>query len=82
METGGELLSRDSTASSHRELWLAWQACSPLPAEARLSRLAAWVLAADRAGARYGLRLPGRELPPGVGDAHKRACLEALATWA
>ena len=82
METGGELVSRDSTASSHRELWLDWQACSPLPAEARLSRLAAWVLAADRAGSRYGLRLPGRELAPNIGDAHRRACLEVLATWA
>jgi uncharacterized protein (DUF58 family) len=82
METGGELVSRDSTASAQRELWLTWQSCGPLPAEARLSRLAAWVVAADRAGARYGLRLPGIELPPHVGDAHRRACLEALATWA
>ena len=82
MQTGGELVSRDSTASSQRELWLDWQACSPLPAEARLSRLAAWVLAADRAGVRYGLRMPGTELPPQVGDAHRRACLEVLATWA
>ena len=82
MQTGGELVSRDSTASSQRELWLDWQACSPLPAEARLSRLAAWVLAADRAGVRYGLRMPGAELSPHVGDAHRRACLEVLATWA
>ncbi len=82
METGGELVSRDSTASAQRELWLDWQSCSPLPAEARLSRLAAWVMTADRAGARYGLRLPGHELPPNVGDMHRRACLEALATWA
>ena len=82
MQTGGELVSRDTTASAQRELWLDWQACSPLPTEERLSRLTAWVLAADRAGTRYGLRLPGREITPSVGDVHKRACLEALATWA
>jgi hypothetical protein len=32
--------------------------------EARLSRLARWVVDADAAGIEYGLRLPGVELPP------------------
>ena len=27
----------------------------------------------------YGLRLPGTEIPPAGGEAHKRRCLEALA---
>ena len=35
----------------------------------------------QRAGVDYGLRLPGRELPPAHGEAHRRACLEALALW-
>jgi uncharacterized protein (DUF58 family) len=48
--------------------------------EARLSRLCAWVLAAGDA-AEIGLRLPGVEIPPGYGAAHRRACLEALALW-
>jgi uncharacterized protein (DUF58 family) len=39
------------------------------------------VLAAHRAGADFALRLPGVELPPAQGDAHRRACLEALALW-
>jgi uncharacterized protein (DUF58 family) len=47
--------------------------------ERRLARLAGWVLAAEGAGARYGLRLPGRALPPGRGAAHRADCLEALA---
>jgi len=47
--------------------------------EARLSRLCAWVLQADRLGLDYGLRLPGNEVRPGSGEAHKRRCLEALA---
>ena len=34
--------------------------CPPARSEQRLSRLAGWVLAAERDGARYGLRLPGR----------------------
>ncbi|MCK7496764.1 MAG: hypothetical protein MZW92_42085 [Comamonadaceae bacterium] len=47
----------------------------------RLSRLAAWVLAAERAGLDYGLRLPGpSSCRPAQGDgAPPRAALEALA---
>ncbi|HEY1392342.1 MAG TPA: DUF58 domain-containing protein [Methylibium sp.] len=83
LETGGELASRDTASSAHYELWLDWQLTGTgLTAEERLSRLAAWVLAAHRAGVLYGLRLPGRELAPADGQAHRRACLEALALWA
>jgi uncharacterized protein (DUF58 family) len=78
---GGELVSRDTSASAHRELWLDWQACAPLAAEERLSRLTGWTLQAHRAGADYGLRLPGTELAPGGGEAQRRRCLEALALW-
>ncbi|MDB5999418.1 MAG: hypothetical protein JWP52_1117 [Rhizobacter sp.] len=78
----GELVSRDSAGSAQVELWLDWQQCGSLPPEERLSRLTAWVMAADQAGARYGIRLPGRSLAPSDGDAHRRLCLEALALWA
>ena len=79
MESGGELVSRDMQSTAHRELWLDWHNCHPLPSEERLCRLAAWVVEADRQGARYGLRMPGFEAAPNVGEAHKQACLEALA---
>jgi uncharacterized protein (DUF58 family) len=81
LEAGGELVSRDTSASAHRELWLDWSACAGLPPEERLSRLTAWVLAADRAGADYGLRLPGLTLAPGGSEMQRRRCLEALALW-
>ena len=81
METGGELVSRDTTASAHQELWLDWRTCGPLAPEDRLSRLAAWVLTADRAGVNYGLKIPGVDLPRGHGLTQRRACLEALALW-
>jgi uncharacterized protein (DUF58 family) len=79
LDSGGELVSRDTTTAAHHELWLDWQACGGLAPEDRLSRLSAWVLAAHRAGAHYGVRLPGREIAPADGDAHRRLCLEALA---
>jgi hypothetical protein len=34
---------------------------------------------ADDAGLSHGLRLPGVEIPPGSGVAHRRASLDALA---
>ena len=81
LETGGELVSRDSSASAHWQLWLDWRQCAGLADEERLSRLAAWVIAAHRTGADYGLRLPGAELDRGQGEAQRRASLEALALW-
>jgi uncharacterized protein (DUF58 family) len=81
MEAGGELVSRDTSASAHQELWLDWQLSGNTASEERLSRLCAWVLVADRAGVSYGLRLPGVEIPTGQGDGHRRHCLETLALW-
>ncbi|MEO8309721.1 MAG: DUF58 domain-containing protein [Caldimonas sp.] len=81
LETGAELVSRDTSTSARQELWLDWSACSPLGAEERLSRLAAWTLAAHRADADYGLLVPGLEIEPGDGEAQRTRCLEALALW-
>ena len=74
LETGGELVSRDTSTSARQRAVarLAGLRRRSAPRQ-RLSRLAAWVLAADRAGADYGLRLPGLELAPGDGDAQRRA---------
>lgn len=81
LDTGGELVSRDTSSAARHELWLDWTMTGALAPEDRLSRLSAWVLAAERVGADWGLRLAGRELPPSQGDAHKRTALEALALW-
>ncbi|EWS56462.1 MULTISPECIES: DUF58 domain-containing protein [unclassified Methylibium] len=82
LDTGGELVSRDTRSAARQELWLDWAATGGLSPEARLSRLAAWVLAVEQSGAAWGLRLPGREWPPATGEAHRRAALEALTLWA
>lgn len=70
---------RETEAPLARDLWLDWRDTAGRDVEARLSRLTAWVLAAERLGQPYGLRLPARELPPALGPAHRQACLEALA---
>jgi uncharacterized protein (DUF58 family) len=74
-----ELVSRDTQQAQRRELWLDFAHAGSVDAEARLARLAAWILQADKLGLDYGLRLPGQEIRPDSGEAHKRQCLEALA---
>ena len=81
LASGGELVTRDTRASAHQELWLEWADCGALPLEDRLSRLTAWTVAAHRAGADYGLRLPGRDIAPDHGEAQRQRCLETLALW-
>jgi uncharacterized protein (DUF58 family) len=78
----GELVSREGRESARRELWLDWTQARQPDTETRLSRLTAWVLLADAQGMAYGLRLPGRELAPADGAAHRHAALAVLATWA
>jgi uncharacterized protein (DUF58 family) len=77
----GELVSRDTSESTSRELWLDFDGAGLHDTEARLSRLAAWTLVAAQGGLTFGLRLPGAELAPGQGDVQRRAALEALALW-
>ena len=78
---GSELVSRDHAATTQREVWLEWQHTHASGTEPRLARLAAWVLAADAAGLAHGLRLPGVELAPAIGAAHRHASLDALALY-
>ncbi len=78
----GELVSRETAGTAARELQLRWDDTHGGDTEQRLSRLAAWVLLAERDGLDFALCLPGRELPPGQGDAHRRTALDLLATQA
>ncbi len=76
------LLTKQFAGDSAAELWLDWQLLpAGLGVETRLSRLVGWVLSAEQAGARYGLRLPGSEINPGRGEAHRVSCLQALALF-
>jgi len=52
-----------------------------LSVEARLSRLAAWILAAERVARPFALSLPGLSLPARQGRDHRRQALTALALF-
>ena len=73
---------RDTASTASQELWLDWQQTQISGTEERLSRLTAWVLAAEsipNGGTRYGLKIAGIHLQPDSGAAHRETCLRALA---
>lgn len=79
---GGPLVVKRFSASRGGDIILDWE---QLPAgfdtEQRLSRLTAWLLAAERSGRSYALLLPGQEFAAQNGHAHLHACLQALALF-
>jgi uncharacterized protein (DUF58 family) len=81
MARSGQLVSRDSRQNARPQLWLDWRMTPPGDPEARLSRLAAWVLEAQARQMVYGLRLPGSELGLGEGQGQRDAALQRLAEW-
>lgn len=62
-------------------LWLDWDALEGMDVESRLSRLCRGVLDACEQQQEFGLRLPGKEIPPGRGASHRDECLAALALF-
>ena len=73
------LVSRDAEHLQRSQLWLSPERTGLQDPEARLSRLTAWVLEAERLGLDYGLRLAHTEIAPDHGAAQRQRCLQALA---
>ncbi len=78
---GREAAVRHYTSPAEAPEWLDWALLAGVEAEERLSQLCRWVLDADAAHRAYGLRLPGIEIAPALGSAHRIACLRALAMF-
>jgi len=73
------LLVKEFELRRGRDVVLDYSVLHGLDREARLSRLARWVCAAESSQIRYTLVLPDTRLGPGLGSAHRHACLRALA---
>lgn len=88
LASGTGLVSREPAQGHSPDLWLDFEQ-SPgmvgLDAEARLSRLASWLIQAEQdasaKGPIYGMRLPGISIPCNAGTHHLRHCLDTLAVW-
>jgi uncharacterized protein (DUF58 family) len=76
------MLTKQFSGEAAAELWLDWELLPrAMGLEQRLSRLAGWVIEAERYGLRYGLRLPGMQIAPERSEAHRSAVLRALALY-
>ena len=75
------LLTKQFSGAMPPEDWLDFGAARETDLEARLARLCRWVLDAEQAQRRYGLRLPGMTVAAGRGPAHRDRCLQALADF-
>jgi uncharacterized protein (DUF58 family) len=75
------MMTKQFAAYADRRVWLDWEYFPGMDREARLSRLCYWVLQLNATNDEYGLRLPGLEIAPGRGEAHRDAILRALALF-
>ena len=78
---GGELVVKEYVGAAHAPIVLDLAAAPGRDLEARLARLARWIVDAEERGDRYGIRLPGGEVGPGAGLSHRNRCLARLATF-
>lgn len=78
---GQAMMTKQFTTEPAGQLYLDFAAARFSATEARLSQLALWVIEAERARRPYGLRLPGVDIPPALGDIQFRRCLRALALF-
>jgi uncharacterized protein (DUF58 family) len=79
---GGNLVSKHFEGGAVSDLLLDLAALPPLlDIETRLSRLAAWVLEAERRALPYALSVGHRQVAQGLGEAHCAECLRALALY-
>jgi uncharacterized protein (DUF58 family) len=78
---GGEAAVRSYSSLAAQPEWLEWSSLDGMDVETRLSQLCRWVLESDAAQRPYGLRIPGKEIAPSGGAAHRYACLRALAAF-
>ena len=78
---GQPLMTKQFTAEAGGSVHLDFSALRFADVEDTLSQLALWVIEAERARRPYGLRLPGTEIPPAVGQSHFHQCLRALSLF-
>jgi uncharacterized protein (DUF58 family) len=76
---GRGLMTKQFAAEAEGSVHLDFFALHFVDMEKRLSQLALWVIEAERARRLYGLRLPGTEIAPAVGEPHFHQCMRALS---
>ena len=78
---GQPLMTKQFTAEEEGVVYFDFSDLHSTDVEEKLSQLALWVIEAERARRPYGLRLPGTEIPPSVGQTHFHHCMRALSLF-
>jgi uncharacterized protein (DUF58 family) len=74
-------MTKQFAAETEGSVHLDFSALCFADVEMRLSQLALWVIEAERAQRPYGLRLPGTEIAPSIGESHFHQCMRALTRF-
>ena len=78
---GQPLMTKQFAAEAQGAVYLDFSALHLTDVEERLSQLTLWVIEAVRARQPYGVRLPGIEILPALGQSHFHQCLRALSLY-
>jgi len=78
---GKGLLTKTFQGQARPSLWIDWQLLTHGSLEDKLSFMTALVLTAEKESQKYGLRLPGTQIEQSYGNAHRNACLQAIAVF-
>ncbi len=78
---GQPLMTKQFAAEITRAVYLDFFDLPFDDVEQKLSQLTLWVIEAERARQPYGLRLPGTEVSPALGQMHFHYCLRALSLF-
>jgi uncharacterized protein (DUF58 family) len=78
---GQPLMTKQFAAETKGAVYLDFFELQFADVEERLSQLTLWVIEAERAQRPYGLRVPGTEISPALGQMHFHYCLRALSLF-
>jgi uncharacterized protein (DUF58 family) len=78
---GQPLMTKQFAAETTGAVYLDFFELQFANVEKRLSQLTLWVIEAERTRQPYGLRLPGIEISPALGQRHFHYCLRALTLF-
>jgi uncharacterized protein (DUF58 family) len=81
MARGQAVQSKEYSAYASRNAWLDWEMFPGPGVERRLSQMCYWALEFEKRSEEYGLRLPGVNIQPGVGERHRDRVLQSLALF-
>lgn len=76
-----ELLVKQYAGASTTAYVLDWDTLMGVDIENRLSQLCRWIIAAHQQGIAFGIKMPGLQTSPQLGEAHRQQCLQALALF-